>query len=297
MARAELSPRAVSPLAADEEEWIIEPRGVGLRSLGREVWRSRHVLRYLGLRALQNRYKATILGWVWLLIRPLIPVLITTLVFSTMAGLQSGPVPYFLFVLLGNAVWHLFEESLMWCTRSIQMHRRLLTKLYFPRIIVLPASVTPALAEFGIHLGLIAAAAGYYVWTEGTPYLTLGPGLATAVGGFLLALGTAFGFGLFTAVLGAETRDMRFTLRYILRFWFFLTPVAYPVALVPEAWRWLAVLNPVTPAVELFRSGLLGTTPDLAPAQIAFSVGLTLVTITGGFWFFTRSEASAVDRV
>lgn len=280
-----------------EDIWIIEPRGVGLGARLRELWHYRHLLRYFALGAVQRTYRATVLGWVWLLLRPLIPVLISTLVFSEFAGLEAGPVPYFLFFLVGTAIWSLFEESVMWATRSLQIHGRVLTKLYFPRLILPLATLAPAMVEFGINLVLIIATLAYFLITEGRLFLTLGPHLLLLPAAAGLALTLAFGLGLWTAVLGAETRDVRFTLRYIMRFWFFLTPIIYPLALVPAEWRWLAAANPMTPVVQLFRQGIIGEQSEITGSQVTIAIGLMIVLLASGLWFFSRAEAEAVDRL
>ena len=263
----------------------------------REVWRYRHLLGYFSTQTVRRVYKRTVLGRLWLLSRPLFPVVVSTFVFHELAAISSGDVPYFLFFLVGTSVWNLFEESLMWATRSLQMYQRLLRKLYFPRLILPVASTGPGLVEFLIHLVLIALVVLYYVVSDGRFYLVPGPNLVMAVAAVLLALLLAIGIGLFTAVLGAEYRDVRFSLRYVLRFWFFLTPIIYQSQAIPNHLRWLTQLNPMTTIVELFKEGLLGISGGIHPFQVVLTVAMVGAVLSAGLWYFVRFEAESVDRL
>lgn len=279
------------------EVWVIQPQGSGPGARLLELWQYRRLLSYFARGAVQRTYRATVLGWVWLVLRPLVPVLISTLVFHQFAGVQSDPYPYFLFFLVGTASWSLFEESVMWATRSLQLHRRLLTKLYFPHLILPVATMAPALVEGAIYLVLILSAIAYYWLIHGQLYLATGFTPLLSVLALAAALGMALGLGLWTAVLGAEMRDVRFTMRYIMRFWFFLTPVIYPISLIPTEWRWLALLNPMTVIVQGFRTGLLGEPATITAGQIAVAGLLLVGLLVSGLWFFTRAEAAAIDRL
>jgi lipopolysaccharide transport system permease protein len=278
-------------------EWVIEPRGAGLVARSRELVRSGHLFRHFAMETLRRRYKKTVLGWVWILIKALLPVLINTLVFNGLARIDSGPVPYFLFLTVGFAIWALFAESLMWTTRSLQMFGKLLAKLYFPRLILPPATMALACVNFAIYIGIFVATAFYYLASDGVWYLSLDVRIIYSVAAVLMCMGLALGLGLFTSVLGAETRDLRFTLPFILQFWFILTPVAYPLSLVSERWWWTTYANPMTPVVQLFRAGLFGQELGLAPVQVLVAAGAIALVLASGLWFFSRAEATAVDRL
>jgi lipopolysaccharide transport system permease protein len=293
----DLRTQANSSTQASEATWVLEPRGAGFAARLREVWRSRHLVHFFAVRALHQTYKFTYLGWPWLLIRPLLPALIGTLIFHEVAGIDSGETPYILFFAVGNAPWMLFEDGLTRATRGLQMNRSLLRKLYFPRVILPAAMMAPGLLDFLVHLMLIAGLSLYFYLSSGHWPIVLGPALLLLPCSILLTLLLALGLGFFTSVLGAEKRDVRYALPYLFRFWFFLTPIVYPLDAVPVEWRWLAALNPMTTVVEMFRRSLLPTSGSL-PLTLVISTGLIIaLTFLAGLWFFARTEAASVDQL
>jgi lipopolysaccharide transport system permease protein len=151
--------------------------------------------------------------------------------------------------------------------------------------------------DFLIYLFLVAVFTTYFAITQGTIYISLGVHTLLALAGAAMAFGLAMGLGLVTAVLGAETRDLRFTLPYVLSFWFLLTPGVYPLSRVPEDWRPYLLLNPMTSSIELFRWGLFGTPSALRAEEIAAHVAIVLLTLAGGIWYFLKAERTAVDRI
>lgn len=280
--------------AALPDEWVIEPRSIGLFRSCQEVWRYRRMVRFFAARAVEKLYRRTVLGRAWILIRPLFPVVVGTVIFGELLNAPSDDVPYFLFLLVSSAVWGLFSGSVMWATRSLELNRKILKRLYVPRLILPVAMVAPALLEFAIYLGLIVAAAAYYA-AQGHLYVAGGPRLLAALGAAAASLLLALGVGLWTSVLGALARDVRFTLSYVLSFWLYLTPVIYPLSAVPERWRWLCALNPMASLVETFRWGVLGIGgPD--PRALGMAAIVLVAVVTAGLWFFVRAEAAAIDR-
>jgi homopolymeric O-antigen transport system permease protein len=282
--------------AASLEEWVIEPRLRGLAARLKEMWRYRFLLRYFAARVMEKTYARTFLGRLWIFIRPLFPVLVNTLVFGSLIGVSSGAVPYFLFFLAGTASWQLFDQSLLWATRSLELNRKFINRLYFPRMILPIASVAPAVVQCLIYLALILIAAGYYYLTQGKLYLVPGPNLLLALLSMGLSVALAVGIGLWTSVVGAYARDVRFTLRYVLSFWFYLTPVIYPSTYIPEKLRWLVALNPMAALVETFKWGMLGVGEfHLVPLLTAVA---TIVAVSaGGLWYFARAESASVDKL
>jgi lipopolysaccharide transport system permease protein len=278
------------------ELWVIEPRGAGLTSRAQEVWRYRYLLRHFGVQALQRTYRRTVLGWLWLFLRPLGPIVIGTLVFGRLLNVPSDSVPYFLFFLVGTASWNLFEHSLLWATRSIERNRRLMRKLYFPRIILPIASVVPALSQFLIYLGLILGSVVYYFFVEGKLYLMLRPQLLLALTSAVLAVVFALALGLWTSILAAQARDVRFTLRYVLQFWLYLTPVIYPLSAIPQRLHWLVSLNPMAALVETFKWGILGV-GQFKPYSLVTAMAIICLTVASGLWFFHSAETTSVDRL
>jgi len=169
-------------------------------------------------------------------------------------------------------VWSFFEQSLTWATRSLELNRKLLQKVYFPRILLPIASCAPALYELAAYGTLLAIAIAFLSLSDGQMYLQIDISMLASVGALLLAGGLALAIGIWTSVLGANVRDVRYSMLYVLGFWFYVTPVIYPLSLVPHKYQALAQINPMTPIVELFRRGLFG-----AGQVNAWSVAATVV--------------------
>lgn len=278
------------------DEWTIEPRTETAAFRVREVWRYRRMARFFARRAVERLYRRTILGRAWLLIRPLFPLVVKALIFGVLLSVPADGIPYFLFLVVGTASWELFVSCATWATRSLEFNRGLLTRVYVPRLILPVATMAPAFITFGIHLAVIAAAYGWYA-VRGTPAPFGGVGqLRWVVLGTLLAWLMALGLGLITSVAAASARDVRFTLAYVLEFWGFLTPVLYSTSAMPERWRWLFQLNPMTSVVEMFKYGMFGV-GTVEPRGIASTLVTVVVLLSVGIWYFTRAESQAVDRI
>ena len=283
-------------VATATNQWVIEPRGQSLGARLGEVWTYRRLFRFFGERAVERLYKNTLLGKAWIFIRPLFPLLIRTLVFGGVLGIEAPGVPYFLFLLVGTMVWDLFASCLMWATRSLQMNRGLLGRMYFPRIIVPAASMAIAFVNFLIMMGILVVALVYYQVSEGQWYLAGSGQLVWAVVALVLAVILALGIGLWTAPMNAQYRDVRFTLVFVLQFWFLLTPILYPLSEVPEAYRWAFLLNPMSGVIQAFKWGVLGI-EELNLLVLGIDVVIVLLVLLSGLWFFGRVEGEAVDRI
>lgn len=278
------------------EPWTIEPLAAGVRPRLSEIWQYRRLTAFFGRKALQKLYARTKLGWLWLFIRPLFPLLTKTIIFGGMLGVASEGVPYFLFLVTASTVWELFSSALMWGTRSLELNRGLLRQIYVPRLIMPLAMMTPAFLTFFIYIGVLVVALAWYGVADGRVYLNAGPDLLWAPLAAVLAVLLAFALALWTSVPAMAARDVRFTLGYVLGFWVFLTPVMYPLSTVPPEWRPWMVLNPMAPIVETFKFGVLGIgSPE--PWQLGVSAGVIAVVLAGGLLFFVRAEADAADRV
>lgn len=273
--------------------WVIEPRREGLAARVRDVWRYRRLLRFFAWKAFQKLYARTILGWSWILIRPLFPLLVSTVVFGRMLGVGSDGVPYFLFVTVGSATWNFFQQATLWGTRSLEMNRAFLSRIYIPRLILPIASMTPAMLNLVIHLAIIAGGIVYYRVTTGAWYFTPW-NLGWAVAAVAMALTLALGIALWTSVPALVARDVRFTLQYVLSFWLFLTPVLYPLPRTGE-YGWLLSLNPMAAVVNMFKHGVLGLDVLHLP-DVGIGLLVIGVVLGSGLWFFGRAEATAADK-
>jgi lipopolysaccharide transport system permease protein len=281
-------PDAPSP-AAPLDVTRIRPSG-GWRALNlAELWRYRELLFFLTLRDVKLRYKQTALGVAWAVLQPLLTMGVFTVFFGKLGKMPSDGKPYAVFVLAALVPWQLFAYALTQSSNSLVNEQRLITKVYFPRLIVPVASVLAGLVDFLVALGLLLLLmAGYRVaptW-----------GILAAPLFALFALLTALAVGLWLSALNVQFRDVRYTIPFLTQFWLFATPVAYPASLVPEAYRPLFGLNPMAGVVEGFRWALLGTdAPDWG--LMAVSAGVVLVLLTGGLFYFRRMEKTFADVV
>jgi len=275
---------------------VIEPRRPGAAYAAAELWRSRRLIGWFGKRLLEKRYQRTWLGWAWLPLRPVLDVAARAFVFGSILAVPSDGVPYLLFFLIGMSAWNLFDESVFWSARALELNRRVLRRVYVSRLTMLVGSLAIGAIDYLIYIIMAALAVTYYLLADGTTYLDLGTNTLATFAGLGLIVLLAQSFGLWLSVLGAQARDVRFVLRYILGFWFFLTPVIYPLAAVPENLRWLAAVNPVTAPVEMVKYGLLGT-GGIPMEALAVTLGFIVVVATTGLAFFRRSEAAAVDAM
>jgi lipopolysaccharide transport system permease protein len=291
------APDSVLPAASVSADlWLIEPRQHGVVDRVRELWRYRYLWWYFASDALKAMYRRTKLGWLWLVVRVTAPVGITALIFGGLLGVSSNGPPYFLFFSCGMTTWILFERSLLVVTRSLERNRKLITKVYFPRLILPLSSVAPGLLYLAILLIVIVITVLYYRRQDGLWYITLRPELLVAVAAVLLTLVFTVSVGLWTSVLQARYPDVRQGIRYFMPFWMYFTPIIYPVTLVPEPYRWLMALNPMATIVEGFKWGTLGY-GHLNATSITISLTMTALTMVSGVWFFNREEAASVDKL
>jgi len=282
--------------AAVADAWIIEPQRTGIIARAAEFWRYRRVLWFLASRAVTDRYKGTTLGIFWLFARPMIPVLITAVVFGGFLSIPSDGVPFVLFFMTGIIPWNLFDRSIMFGTKALEQHRGLIKKLYFPRLIAPCASVAPAVVDGLIYVALLAGAALFYWWKDGVFYVKIGPFLPVALAMAFLSFCAAMGVVLWTCVFQTRYRDVRFSLRYVLQFWMYMTPIFYPLSLVRAEYRWLLYLNPLGPIVATFRWAVLGVGEVPMGPLISASV-IVMLSVVVGLWFFTTYESSTMDRL
>jgi lipopolysaccharide transport system permease protein len=275
---------------------VIAPRQPGVRERVVEFWSYRSMTLHFGRMMLQKLYRRTWLGWIWIPLRPLLTIGPAAFVFGGLLGVSSGDVPYALFFLVSIAAWELFSLTLFWGTRSIEQGRRVLRKLYVPRLTCLVGAVVPAGVIFGVYLGLAAIAFAGFAVIDGRMYLDLGLNTFAAPAGAVLLIALALSIACFTSVYAARARDVRFILSHVLGFWMFLSPVVYPLSRVPDSYRVVTSLNPATAPIELFRLGLFGDGVVTTTAMV--SCVATIVVIGSlGLWFFNRSEVAALDAI
>lgn len=255
----------------------------------REVWHARELLYFLVWRDIKVRYKQTVLGAAWAVLQPLLTMAAFAVFFGRLAGVPSDGIPYPIFAYAGLLPWQLCAHAVTDSGQSLVANQGLITKVYFPRLVIPLATVLAGLVDFGVAvLALVALMAWYGIG--------LGPALLALPLFVLLALATSLGVGLWLSALNVQYRDVRYTLPFLVQFWLLLTPIAYPASLVPEAWRAVYALNPMVAVVEGFRASLFGTRAALAPLLLP-SLLVTLALLVTGIAYFRRMERSFADVV
>ena len=285
---AVLSAAEAAPQHA-EAVWRIEAtRGWGWLDL-RELWRYRELVLFLTWRDIAVRYKQTAIGVAWAVAQPLAMMLVFALFFGRLAKMPSDGVPYPLFAYVGLLPWQLFSRTLAESTSSLITDQRLITRVYFPRMIVPLAATLAAAVDFSI-----AAALGLILMAH---YGVLpGPSALWAPAFLLLLLVTALGVGLWLSALNVEYRDVTYLIPFLIQFWLFVTPVAYPSSLIPPPWRALYGLNPMAGVIEGLRWALLGT-PGPPPAMLGLSCASAAALLIGGVAWFRYRERTFVDAL
>jgi lipopolysaccharide transport system permease protein len=255
----------------------------------RELWDYRELLYFLTWRDVKVRYKQTALGAAWAIIQPLFMMLVFSLFFGRLAKIPSDGIPYPIFTFCALLPWQLFAHALTESSNSLVANERLITKVYFPRLVVPIAAVLGGLVDFAVAFAILLVMMLYYGIVPTWAIVTL-PGF------ILLAVMTALGVGLWLSALNVKYRDVRYTINFLIQFWLFATPVAYPSSLVPAKWRALYGLNPMAGVVEGFRWALLGKT-EAPGAMLWVSVAVVIVILVGGLYYFRRMEQQFADVV
>jgi len=255
----------------------------------RDLWEYRELLYFLVWRDLKVRYKQTVLGVAWGVIQPVFITLVFSVFFGRLVGVPSDGIPYPVFAFCGLLPWQLFAYAVTNASNSLVANDRLITKVYFPRLVIPLSAVLSGLVDFIFAFAVLLAMMAYY---------GIFPTLAlwTLPGFLLMAMASAVGVGLWLSAFNVEYRDVRYTLPFITQLWFFISPVAYPTSLVPEKWRFLYGLNPMTGVVEGFRWALLGTSQSPG-AWLGVSVVVTIALLIGGLYYFRRMEKHFADVV
>jgi len=254
----------------------------------KELWVYRELISAFTLRDVKLRYKQTGLGIAWAVLQPLLTMVIFTVFFGGLANLPSDGVPYPLFVLAALLPWTLFAEGLTRSTASMVTNANIMTKVYFPRLIMPLSSIISPLVDFAVSFIILIAMMVYYGFVPTLNVLFLPVFL-------LLALATALGVGLWLSALNVKYRDFQYTVPFMIQIWLFASPVAYSASLVPESMRIWYGLNPMAGVIEGFRWALLGT--GAPSAMVLVSVGMVIVLLVSGMFYFRRMEQYYADIV
>jgi len=268
---------------------VLRPSTGFLRLDLKALWEYRELLYFLVWRDIKVRYKQTALGAAWAILQPTMTMLVFSVFFGRLAKVPSDGIPYPVFAYAALLPWQLFAFALTESSNSLVASQNLITKVYFPRLVIPISAVLAGLVDFAIAFLVLLGLMLYYhiVPTAAVALLPLF---------ILLAVGSALSVGLWLSALNVKYRDVRYTIPFLTQFWLFATPVAYPSSLVPEPWRALYGLNPMAGVVEGFRWALLGKTHAPGPL-LAVSVAAVVVLLIGGMRYFRKTESTFADIV
>jgi lipopolysaccharide transport system permease protein len=279
----------LQPVKTQESHIVIEPSRSWLRLDLGDLWRYRELLFFLAWRDIKVRYKQTLLGATWAVIQPLLTMIIFSVIFGQLAGLPSEGIPYPVFTYTALLPWQLFAFALTQSSNSLVGSQNLVSKVYFPRLVIPIASVMPGLVDFAVSFLVLMGLMAFY-GIPLTERLLVLPAL------LLLALMTAMAVGLWLSALNVQYRDVRYVVPFLTQFWMYATPIAYSGTLIPEKWRLLYALNPLTGVVEGFRWALLGKSDGIG-AMIWVSTAMVVLLLVSGLIYFKRMEDTFADVI
>lgn len=278
-----------APGELDRPVVMIRPRRSWVALDLRDIWAYRELFVFLAWRDVKVRYKQTALGAAWAVIQPLFTMMIFTIFFGKLAGVPSGGIPYPIFAYAGLLPWTFFQNAITSSSNSLVGNANLITKVYFPRIIIPAAAVGAGLVDFAISFVILGALMLYYSVPLTISLIALP---------LLVVLTTllAVAVGMWMSALNVKYRDIRYALPFLIQIWMYVSPIIYPVTLVPERWRWLLSLNPLTGIIEGYRAALF---PERSFdwTTLAISTAITLALLIYAAFNFRRMEQSFADVI
>ncbi len=256
----------------------------------KDLWRYRELFYFLAWRDILVRYKQTAIGIAWALIRPFLTMIVFTVVFGTLAKLPSEGVPYPILVFAAMLPWQFFANSLSECSNSLITNSNLISKVYFPRLIVPTSAVVVSFVDFMISGIILLGLMAWYNFVPSWRILTLPVFI-------LVAFAAALGAGLWLAALNVQYRDFRFIVPFIVQFGLYISPVGFSSSVIPEKWRLLYSLNPMVGVIDGFRWAILGGGAQLDLPGFILSLGLVSLLLISGIWYFRKMERTFADVI
>ncbi len=270
-------------------ELIIEA-GRTEKQYWQDLWRYRELFYFLAWRDILVRYKQTAFGIVWALIRPFLTMVVFTVVFGQLAKLPSEGAPYPILVFSAMLPWQFFSNSLSECSNSLIGNANLLSKVYFPRLVVPTSAVVVSFVDFMISGIILLALMAWYNFVPTWRILTL----PLFIG---VAFAASMGAGLWLASLNVQYRDFRFLVPFIVQFGLYISPVGFSSTIVPEKWRFLYSLNPMVGVIDGFRWAILGGNSQLYLPGFILSMALVVLLLVSGIWYFRKMERTFADVI
>jgi len=274
---------------SDQFDIVIEP-GKGISQYWQDLWDYRGLFYFLAWRDILVRYKQTVIGIAWSVIRPLLTMIVLTVVFGKLAKLPSGGVPYPILVFAAMLPWQMFANGLTESSDSLLTNANMLSKVYFPRLIIPTSSVIVSLIDFMISFVILIGLMALYRYPVSWRMLTLPAFL-------VLALITTLGFGYWLSALNVKYRDFRYVVPFIVQFGLYISPVGFSSNVVPENWRLLYSINPMVGVVDGFRWAILGEKFNLFVPGFLISIALSILVFICGLAYFRRTERSFADVI
>ena len=277
---------------SDQRIVIQATHGIAMLQL-RNLWAYRQLIYFLVWRNIKVRYKQTALGIAWIVVQPIVAMIVFSVLFGKLLNAPSGGVPYPIFTFVALLPWGYFSGSLTRSSTNLVDSAHLITKVYFPRMSIPISGVLSGLVDFGVAFLVLIALMVFY-GIRPTPAVVLLPAF------LLLAMLTALGFGLWLSALNVRFRDIKHMVPFLVQMWMFLTPVVYSSTLIPEPYRYLMALNPMTGVVVGFRWALLGNyLADAQPPGALFpiSIAITLLVLVSGAFYFRSTERTFADII
>ena len=271
------------------EELVVEPVTNLFRLNLKEIWDYRELLFFFVWRDIAVRYKQTLLGVAWAILQPLLTMVIFSTIFGRLAKLPSDGIPYPIFTFTALLPWQLFSRGVSDATNSLVGNQAMVTKTYFPRIILLVSSVVSGLVDFILSLVVLFGMMIFYQ-VPFTWRLFLLPVL------ILVVVLTAIAVGLWLSVFNVQYRDVKYAIPFLMQFWQYASPIAYSISLIPESWRWFYGLNPMAGVIDGFRWVLLGQDYSLSVSIIP-SLMIVILLFVGGLVFFQHNERKFADMI
>ncbi len=283
-------------ISETEQSWdlIITPHKKWWDLQLRDVWHYRDLISLFVRRDFVSRFKQTILGPLWFLIQPLMTSLVFTVIFGNIAQLPTDGLPQMLFYMSGTIMWNYFSSCLSGTSTTFTSNAHLFGKVYFPRLVMPISIVISNLITFAIQFAFFLAYFAYFALRGSTVRFTIWALALPLL--ILLMAGLGLGFGIIISSLTTKYRDLQQLVGFGVSLWMYGTPVIYPVSSIPEKWRWVADVNPVTPIIETFRAGFLGA-GDASWVRLAYSAVFMVAVILIGILIFNRVERTFIDTV
>jgi lipopolysaccharide transport system permease protein len=271
-----------------QQELVIEA-GRSERQYWRDLWRYRELFYMLAWRDIAVRYKQTAIGLAWALIRPFLTMVVFS-VFGSLTKLPSEGVPYPILVFAAILPWQFFANALSECSNSLIGNANLISKVYFPRLIVPTSAVITSFVDFMISGIILLGLMAYYDFVPGWRILTL-PGFVA------IAFAASIGAGLWLSALTVEYRDFRYIVPFIVQFGLYISPVTFSSTIVPEQWRLLYSINPMVGVIDGFRWAILGGNTTIYMPGFLVSMGLVALLLVSGIWYFRKMEKKFADVI